>query len=402
MRDESFTPTASGNGITFTQIHKITNVQNIGAHTVFRGMDSSPTTGSITVTHTGNGDTVSCIAVRFSGVDTSGTNGSGAVGNTATDTGPDPDDDDMLLSVTIDASDNFAVFSGYSRGATLSDPPASGETTILINSTFGTGGNRIRCHTWYQTGATGSVQGGAAANLSADNDHVESGVEVIAASGADYTLPLDAGGYTTTGKDAGTLAGRILSFNAGAYTLIGRDPGLLIGRLLDLDAGSYAVTGQAAALLVSRLIALDTGSYTVTGRDVTLTYNAVAGDYILNLDAGGYTLTGQDAGLIVSRLLDAGAGAYVLTGKDADILRGFLLSAETGAYTVTGQDAALVLARVLGLDAGSYAVNGQDVTLNYGGVVIQSYLVSLTANTSPAVVVLANVTPEEETEIEVA
>jgi hypothetical protein len=60
MRDESYTPTASGNGITFTQIHKINNVQNVGAHTVFRGMDSSPTTGSITVTHTGNSDTVSC------------------------------------------------------------------------------------------------------------------------------------------------------------------------------------------------------------------------------------------------------------------------------------------------------------------------------------------------------
>jgi hypothetical protein len=374
MRDEAITPTASGNGITFTQIHDIDNVQAQGGLTVLRGMSASPSTGTITVTHTSNIRPTSCIAVRFSGVDTSGTNGSGAIGNTATDTGPDPDDDDALISVTIDDSDNFAVFSAWSRSsAILDDPPASGETTILINQLFGTGASRTRCHAWYQTGGTGSVQGGAAANLSANADHCESAVEVIAASGADYTLPLDA-----------------------------RDPGLLIGRLLDLDAGSYAVTGQAAALLVSRLIALDTGAYTVTGRDVTLTYNAAAGDYILNLDAGGYTLTGQDAGLIVSRLLDTGAGAYVLTGKDADILRGFLLSAETGAYTVTGQDAALVLARVLGLDAGSYAVNGQDVTLNYGGVVIQSYLVSLTANTSPAVVVLANVTPEEETEIEVA
>ncbi|MHC4691052.1 MAG: beta strand repeat-containing protein, partial [Planctomycetota bacterium] len=179
MRDETITPTANGNGITFTQIHDIDNTQAQGGLTVLRGMDSSPTTGSITVTHTGNGEPASCIAVRFSGVDTSGTNGSGAIGNTATDTGPDPDDDDALISVTVDDSNNFAVFSAWSRSAAiLDDPPASGETTILINQLFGTGGARTRCHVWYQTGSSGSVQGGTAANLSVNADHVESGVEV--------------------------------------------------------------------------------------------------------------------------------------------------------------------------------------------------------------------------------
>lgn len=196
MRDEGITPTAAGNGITFTQIHKIDNTQNIGALTVFRGMDGSPSTGIITVTHTGNTDTVSCIATRFSGVDTSGSNGSGAIGNTATDTGPDPDDDDLLLSVTIDAADNFAIGSGYTRSATVSDPPASGETTILINQEFGSGGNRINCHVWYQTGATGSVQLGEAANLSADNDHVESAIEVKA--GGAFTQAV-AGTQTSAG-----------------------------------------------------------------------------------------------------------------------------------------------------------------------------------------------------------
>jgi hypothetical protein len=140
MRDETITPTASGNGITFSQIHDIDNVQAQGGLTVLRGMSASPSTGTITVTHTGNIRPTSCIAVRFSGVDTSGTNGSGAIGNTATDTGPDPDDDDALISVTIDNSNNFAVFSAWSRStAILDDPPASGETTILINQLFGTG-----------------------------------------------------------------------------------------------------------------------------------------------------------------------------------------------------------------------------------------------------------------------
>jgi hypothetical protein len=119
MRDEAITPTASGNGITFTQIHDIDNVQAQGGLTVLRGMSASPSTGTITVTHTSNIRPTSCIAVRFSGVDTSGTNGSGAIGNTATDTGPDPDDDDALISVTIDDSDNFAVFSAWSRSSAI-------------------------------------------------------------------------------------------------------------------------------------------------------------------------------------------------------------------------------------------------------------------------------------------
>jgi hypothetical protein len=141
--------------------------------------------------------------------------------------------------------------------------------------------------------------------------------------------------------------------------------------------------------------------YTITGQAATLTYNP-AGAYLLDLDAGSYVMTGYEAGLSISRLLETGAGAYILTSQDADILRNFLLSTETGNYNTTGQDTALVLARVLGLDIGSYAINGQAATLNYGGVVIQSYLVDLATNTTPTIIVIANLTPTEETEIEVA
>jgi hypothetical protein len=69
------------------------------------------------------------------------------------------------------------------------------------------------------------VQGGVAANLSVDADHCESAVEVIAAAGADYTLPLDAGGYTTTGQAAGTLINRVIAMDAGNYTVTGQATG---------------------------------------------------------------------------------------------------------------------------------------------------------------------------------
>jgi hypothetical protein len=87
---------------------------------------------------------------------------------------------------------------------------------------------------------------------------------------------------------------------------------------------------------------------------------------------------------------------YVVTGQDADILRGFTLAAEAGSYTLTGQDAALVLARVLGLDTGSYALNGQDASLVYSGTLLQIYTISVDANASPTVIIVANPVPETE------
>jgi hypothetical protein len=290
MRDESITPTAAGNGITFSQIHKVNNVQNVGALTVFRGLDASPSTGQITVTHTGNTDTVSCIATRFSGIDTSGSNGSGAIGNTATDTGPDPDDDDMLISVTIDAADNFAVGSGYSRAATISDPPASGETTILINQEFGSGGNRINCHVWYQTGATGSVQLGEAANLSADNDHVESAIEVKAATGA-FTQAI-AGTLTTAGTQvkqtaasrAGTLttAGAIASTKTFVQALAGTltTAGAQLKQTIKAIAGTLTTAGilstlQPTTATITLTLTTRSTALTLPVRSQTLTLNTL-------------------------------------------------------------------------------------------------------------------------------
>lgn len=189
LRDETNTVTASGNGLTWVEIFNLDNVQNQGGLHVFRAMGSSPTTGSITVTHTGNTLPVSCVAVSFSGVDTSGTNGSGAIGNTASDTGPDPDDDDLQITGTIDASGNWSVAAGWYRNGTLSDPPGTGETTIIVDAAFGTGGSTTNCAAWYDTGNTGSVTMGDAANLSKALDHIEAFLEVVEASAAAGAAP---------------------------------------------------------------------------------------------------------------------------------------------------------------------------------------------------------------------
>jgi hypothetical protein len=75
LRDTGITPTCSGNGLTFVQVAIVDNTQGQNSIALFRAMGGSPSVGQITVDVTGTTDPTSAIASRFSGVDTSGTNG---------------------------------------------------------------------------------------------------------------------------------------------------------------------------------------------------------------------------------------------------------------------------------------------------------------------------------------
>jgi len=87
---------------------------------------------------------------------------------------------------------------------------------------------------------------------------------------------------------------------------------------LSLDAGSYSLTGRDVGLTSARSLGLDAGSYALTGRDVTLTYLAPE-NFTLALDSGAYNLTGRDVnfGVTLSMLLDS--GAYSLTGRNVGL-----------------------------------------------------------------------------------
>jgi hypothetical protein len=186
--DESIAPTASGNGITFDVILDLDNAQNNGGMVLMRGMSASPTTGSITVTHTGNSAPTMCIATRISGVDTGGTNGSAAIGNTASDAGPPvTDNDDCKVSVTIDSND-IAFAAAYHRIYNIDDPPGSDDTTILLNQTTGTGGQLFKASVWYDEGS-GSIQLGDDNDLGGANDWCIIGVEVnVESAGPDVNV----------------------------------------------------------------------------------------------------------------------------------------------------------------------------------------------------------------------
>lgn len=76
-------PTVSGCGLTWVQVISVdydTSVPTMKTITVFRAMGSSPTAGSVTFDFGGVSQTnANWIIDEFDGIDTSGTNGSGAV-----------------------------------------------------------------------------------------------------------------------------------------------------------------------------------------------------------------------------------------------------------------------------------------------------------------------------------
>lgn len=151
MRDETQTVTAAGNGITFTEIVDVDNLRGQTGITYFRGMHSSPSTGQITVTCTGNTAPMSAIACRFSGTDTSGTNGAGAIDILASgSSGPNPEDDnaDMIVSITPTVNNSKVVAVGSHRSRALTVAPD--EVEIKIDVEYGSGGDTTRASMWYQ------------------------------------------------------------------------------------------------------------------------------------------------------------------------------------------------------------------------------------------------------------
>lgn len=108
--DDGVAPTLSGNGLTWAQIDTQT-FDVIGKRlTVFRSMGASPSTGAITIDFAGNTQAGCAWSVfEFDGIDTGGTNGSAAVGDT--------DKAEVLLATSITLSLSFASASNGACGA---------------------------------------------------------------------------------------------------------------------------------------------------------------------------------------------------------------------------------------------------------------------------------------------
>lgn len=81
------TPTASGAGLTFTAVQTLTQgADPVRRITIFRGLSASPSSGAITIDFGGQTqDNCTWSVDEFAGIDTSGSNGSGAIVQSGTE-----------------------------------------------------------------------------------------------------------------------------------------------------------------------------------------------------------------------------------------------------------------------------------------------------------------------------
>lgn len=167
-RNSGGDPTVNGanNNLTFTQIAKVTNTGfPVMATYYFRAMGSSPTSGSIIVNTPGNTLPVFAIASRFSGVNTTGINGSGSIEAVVTTESGATTTVNMKAILTTLTNNAWVVGAGYHRNRIFTVP--GGETAISINNSVGTSGGMVTMSSWYESAVVvGNITLGANNDLS--------------------------------------------------------------------------------------------------------------------------------------------------------------------------------------------------------------------------------------------
>lgn len=127
------TPTLSGNGLTWVQVDTVdVTAAGVARITVFRAMGASPSAGVVTIDFGGSTQINCCHSiVEYAGVDTSGTNGSGAVvqSKTATGTGTvGTADFDAAFGDAVNNATSDAIMFLTGGGATVA--PEAGFTEL--------------------------------------------------------------------------------------------------------------------------------------------------------------------------------------------------------------------------------------------------------------------------------
>lgn len=131
------TPTASGAGMTWTLVSSQINALNTNRVTVFRALSASPGSGTVTIDFAGQSQTACLWAIDdFSGTDTSGSNGAGAIVQvvsglvTGTSTG-------TTINLAALGSANNAAFGGCHRNNNSLLTAGSGFTVLSPGGTVG-------------------------------------------------------------------------------------------------------------------------------------------------------------------------------------------------------------------------------------------------------------------------
>lgn len=128
------TPTLSGNGLTWVQVNTVTWNPVASPDyriTLFRAMGAAPTAGSVSITFPVNQRAAAWSIIEFSGVDTSGTDGSGAVLQNAT--GSDDAAGPAGLTITLPSAigSGNATAGGFGNNSNVpSISPGAGYTAF--------------------------------------------------------------------------------------------------------------------------------------------------------------------------------------------------------------------------------------------------------------------------------
>lgn len=119
----------SGNGLTWVKVDDVVFYTGYNNISLWRSMGASPSTGAITITFPNNENWCAWSVVEFTGVDTSGSNGSGAVVQSANNTGTS-----ASLTVTLSAFSDAsnATYGAFADFRDLS----SGTNTFTVGTGF--------------------------------------------------------------------------------------------------------------------------------------------------------------------------------------------------------------------------------------------------------------------------
>ncbi len=131
-------PTVVGNSLTWVQIHHAefnTIATPVDSVTMFRGLVASPSAGTVAITYAEDQNSATWIIREFTGIDTSGTNGSGAivqaVKNSIDSGGADADYKVTFASFT-DTTNNAALHCAGQKGSgTFSVDSGAGYTELI-------------------------------------------------------------------------------------------------------------------------------------------------------------------------------------------------------------------------------------------------------------------------------
>lgn len=370
------TPTLSGGGM--ASWTPVTSVDydpvsgSVARLVVFRAMSPTPGSGPLTITYSSSVSNADWIITQWPGVDESGSNGSGAIGQTGLASGNAVASLSRMLAPFGDANNVALGVLGAATNGPAANPGAgfseivettSGENTLL-EMEWGTNLNTIQAGLSRTANAalvaieirTGSGTGPA---VSATLSGIVAEPSTIAAGGAStigvtvkdgdgapmagITVTLTATGSGnsitqpagTTDED-GNVTGTFSSTGAGIHTITAVAGGVTLGQQArvtvnpgPVDANQSMVT----ALPTSIIQGSGTSTITVTVKDAF--GNAVAGSLVvLHASGSGNTLTGggtTDASGVVTGSL----GSTVAETKTVSATAGVVDLAQTATVTVT-------------------------------------------------------------------